>query len=258
MAGGDEVVARLEAVRRGRLEGLLLVIAGGGQFGGPFQRGFAGEDFPALLNAQVLGPMVALLQEDLPINRNSAEIDCVHIPVADVQSRTGVPLVLPGLSGRQDACPTIPHPLGRDAGGLRLDLRDHVAAELAARRLREQLCAPRRELVRRDEVALLLQEPRLTFHCQRGDFVVRVSASEGFQGRPVTGVLILAKGSVPAPRQPVQVSGSRGQLRRRIALMEAQQVLVKPDGLQFGRFGVARPRLPGHELRCAVENRAVG
>ena len=51
MAGGDEIVARLEVVRRGRVEAPFLVVAGGGQLGRPFQRGCAGEDFPAFLVA---------------------------------------------------------------------------------------------------------------------------------------------------------------------------------------------------------------
>ena len=122
------------------------------------------------------------------------------------------------------------------------------------KQFRASLC----ELVCPDEVPFLSKQPHLPFHGQRGDLVVRVRADECLQCPLVAGVLILAEGRIPAPRQPLQVSIGQGRLRRRIALMEAEQVLVKPDSLQLRRLGIACLGLPCQELRHAVEDRAVG
>ena len=127
-------------------------------------------------------------------------------------------------------------------GRLGLDLGDQVAAELAARRLREHLRPAQRELARGDQVAFLLEHPRLALDGQRGDVVVRVGADERLQRRLVAGVLVLAEGGVPAPGQPLQVGIGKRQPRRRIVLVEAEQVLVEADGFERGRLGIGASR----------------
>ena len=217
----------------------------------PFQRGFAGQDFPALLIAQVLGAIVALVQEHLPIRRNGPEVG--HLNIAVVDCDVGAwPFV-------RDACAALPYAFRADAGRLGLNLRDQVAAELAARRFREHFCAAQGELARCDQVALLLHDPRLALRGQCGDVEIGIGTDECLQGRLVPGVLVLAKGGVPAPGQPAEVSVGQGQLRHGVTLVETEQRLVKPDGLEHGRVGVGtRSGLPCHELLRRVEDRAVG
>ena len=133
VAGGDEIEARLEAVGRRRGEGLLLVVGGGRQLRRPFQRGFAGQDFPALLSLKFSGRLWRLSRKASQSYGNGAEIHRLHIAVAD-----------------GDVWPRrVPNALGSDAGRLGFNLGDQVAAELSARRLREQFraaagqaCAP--------------------------------------------------------------------------------------------------------------------
>jgi len=110
---------------------------------------------------------VALLQEHLPVHRDSAEIHRFDVAVTDGDVRPW----------------RIPHPLGGDTGRLGFDLSDQVAAKLAAGRLREHFQAAQGELAGRDQVALLLKDTCLAFDGQRRDVEVGIGADKGFQGR---------------------------------------------------------------------------
>src|ERR1039458_5030467 len=140
----------------------------------------------------------------------------LHVAVADVKGRAGAC----GRDASATTRETIPNPLGSDAGRLRLNLIDEVAAELSARRLREQLRAAQSDLARRDQVAFLLDDSRLTLHGPGGNVEVGIGADECLQSRLVARILVFAEGGVPAPGEPLQVGGGKRQWRGGGGLVE--------------------------------------
>ena len=100
--------------------------------------------------------------------------------------------------------------------------------------MREQLRASQGELARRDQVAFLLEDPRLMLDGQCGEVEVGIGADERLQNRLIARVLVFAESGVPARCQPLQVRGGKGNARCGIALVKAEQRLVKADGFKHG------------------------
>ncbi len=121
----EEIETRLELRGRGELLGALLVIGGGGELGGPFERGLFGEEFLALVVVQIFWTAVAALEEDIPIVGNGAEIHGGDVAVVDGNLRPR----------------RVPDALGIDLGGLGFDAGDEVLALLAANALGENFRA---------------------------------------------------------------------------------------------------------------------
>ena len=151
----------------------------------------------------------------------------------------------------------VPDPFGHDARRLRLDLFHEVVAEIAAGRIGKRLGALLGQVVGLDQRAFLLQDAGQAETGDGRDGVVAPLLDESLQGRLVQRGLVLSHGLVVAEAQTLDV----GIQQRRfvlVALMEAEQLLVQPDGLEGDGVAISTVDLPGDELLDRPENGAVG
>ena len=142
-------------------------------------------------------------------------------------------------------------------GRLGLDLLHEVVAEVAAGRVGKGLGPLLGQVVGLDQRAFLLQDLGPAEAGDGRDRVVAPLLHETLQGRLVERGLLLAHGLVVAETQPLDVGVQQGRLVL-VVLMEAEQLLVKPDGLERGRIAIAALDLPGDELLDRPEDGAVG
>src|SRR5690348_7825506 len=98
--------------------------------------------------------------------------------------------------------------------------------------------------MRSDEVVLLLEDERLVMQRQGADVKIAITLLKSFQTRFVARVFAVAISRIPSPVEPVQVGAGEGQSRRRIILVETEQLLEKTNGPQHrrGRLRVTRLR----------------
>ena len=140
---------------------------------------------------------------------------------------------------RIDGRRLVPDPFGHDAGRLRLDLLHEVVAEIAAGRVGKGPGPLLGQVVGLDQRAFLLQDAGQAEAGDGRDRMVAPLLHETLQGRFVERGLLLAHGLVVAEAQPLDVGIQQGRFVL-VVLMEAEQLLVQPDGLERGRIAVAR------------------
>ena len=224
VACDDEIETGFERHGRRNEFSALLEINGGRQSGGPFERRCPGQQLAALGVVQVLWTTMALVEERIPIPRHGAEIDIGHVAITDSDVRP--------------RC--IPHALGADACGLRLDLRDEIPAHLPADAVAMGVRAAQRQRARLHEIALALNDPRPMMQRERGERVVGPFVGEGLERGLVTGRLVLAERGVVSPDEAGEISvGEGGGIL--VVAMENQEVTKQEQRLL--RCGLVRSPL---------------